>query len=79
MEDQKWFQDLKENKFGFKKTENRIEYAKFKYEREVHLTEWILGVGLAVFFSVNISNMVSTPGILKNWAVSAYIISLLST
>ena len=51
----KWFKDLKKSRKDFKNVTNIIEATKFKYEKESHTIEWVIGIGLALFFSVSIS------------------------
>jgi len=76
----RWFQeDLKNSRKDFKNVGNCIEAFKFKYKRENHLTEWILGVSIAIFLSLSIADVLNSP---TTWIRVAgfwgYIITLLT-
>lgn len=76
----KWFQeDLKNSRKDFKNVGNCIEAFKFKYERQNHLTEWILGISTAIFLSLSIASILNSP---TEWirvaGFWAYIVTLLT-
>lgn len=61
----KWFKDLKRSRKDFNDVDNIIEAAKFKYEKENHVIEWVLGIATALFFSLNVYNAMKEA--LKSW------------
>lgn len=79
MKEAKWFKELKKTRKEFNNVENTIEAFKFKYEKESHLTEWILGISTALFFSLSIVDVLSSP---TQWirvtGLIGYIVTLLS-
>jgi len=56
----KWFKKFKTNRH-FKRVENRIEVAKYIFDKDIHITEWIIGIGLVIFLSVSITNAINSP------------------
>jgi len=70
-----WFIELQKNRSEYNDVNNCIEFMKFKYDRDLHLPQWLLGIGITVFLSINLS------GILKmneSWAdvgIAGFIIS----
>lgn len=73
----KWFKDLKENRKEFKNVRNMVDSLKLKYDRWNHLTEWVLGIAIALFLSVSINNLLDTPiEWLADLGFWAYVITL---
>ncbi|UCD20616.1 MAG: hypothetical protein JSW08_02460 [archaeon] len=72
-----WFEDLKGTIRKFKNIDNAIACFKFKYEREMQLPQWVLGIGIAMLLSSNISSIIqSNSDFLKITGIVGYVVSL---
>lgn len=71
----KWFKELKKNRKDFKNVGNIIEVAKFKYERDIQMPQWLIGIGMAVFLSINISGLIQMSEPWKSIGIAGFIIS----
>lgn len=47
-EDKKWFVELKKNVDDYNDKNNAIESAKFGYERDIKMPQWVLGIGITL-------------------------------
>lgn len=70
-EDADWFKQLKENVSEYYDKNNAIESAKFGYERDIRIPQWILGIGITIAIASQsiISNLES---IWKNISLFVY-------
>lgn len=72
----KWFIRFKKNELNIYNPINRIELGKFCYEKDNSLSMWIIGIGLAMFASVNLSGVVALrEGLFYILGIVAYILS----
>lgn len=53
-----WFKIFKKNLLKLK-PDNRIELAKFSYQKDFQLATWIIGIGIVIFLSVNMSGIIN--------------------
>lgn len=75
IEKKKWFKQFKKNELRLR-PDNRIELGKFCYEKDFQLPSWLLGIGLGLFASVNISGILNSNNIFIYWSgLVAYILS----
>ncbi len=58
-EKQEWFIQLKKNVSEFHNKENAVESAKFGFDRDIKIPEWILGIGISllIFSKIIIDNL----------------------
>lgn len=74
-----WFKQFKDEVKKFKNINNALELVKFNSERQLKLPFWLLGLGITIFLSINISGITSSPiKLLKIIGITAFIISPLS-
>ena len=79
MKKAKWFLDLEKTRKEFNNIGNCIEVFKFKYERENHIYEWVIGVSLALLFSLGIADVLRSQNrIFLFLGIFFYMLSLLA-
>ena len=73
-----WFKELKKIRRKFENVENVIEFFKFRYDKDLQLPQWMLGIGIAFLLSANLSGIFRIENIfLRKVGIFAYIISLI--
>ncbi len=74
--DPKWYRDLKESRKDFYDVSNIIESAKFKYDRELNMPKWIIGIGITAFLGAgyNLKGLAIQPN-LMGWVIGFLIAS----
>lgn len=74
IERKKWFRVFKENPLKLD-IENRIELGRFCYEKDFGLSTWVIGIGIVLFLSVNLSDISNLPKFFYISGIIAYILS----
>lgn len=76
-ETQCWFIQLKNNMKDFKDMNNVIESAKFGYDRDLKVPQWILGIGIAVLaFGKDVIQTLQP--FLQNIAIIVYLLTIIT-
>ncbi len=71
-----WFNDLKKTRGDFRDVNNLIDLVKFRYERDLDIPKWLIGLGVAILFSGGTMGSINgLDNFFKNYALFFLIIS----
>jgi len=68
-----WFEEMKSNPLNFKNPKNRIEAAKFCYNLDLKLPQWLIGVSIIILLAVDLNGFAKLGPIFFKVGVGAYV------